>query len=137
MEQIAEFIVSALLIISGIFGLTGSYGLVKLPDPMTRLHAPTKATTVGVGAVLLASIAHSWVMRGEYTYHEWLIIAFLFLTSPITGNFIAKAHLHLTWRDRDIAPPAPGKCWATFASPDHESLLDDCRQESDMENRFG
>ena len=42
--------------ISGVFGLVGSYGLLKLRDPMQRLHAPTKATTVGVGAVLIASV---------------------------------------------------------------------------------
>ncbi len=137
MEQIAEIVTSALLVISGIFGLVGSYGLVKLPDPMTRLHAPTKATTVGVGAVLLAAMIYSWAVRGHYTYHELLIIAFLFLTSPVTGNFIAKAHMHLTWRHRNIPPPAPDKCWATFASPDRESLIDDCRHEAEMDNRFG
>ena len=54
--MIWDIIISALLVIGGFFGLVGSYGLVKLPDPMTRLHAPTKAATLGVGAVLLGAV---------------------------------------------------------------------------------
>lgn len=137
MQQILEIIVSLLLVVSGFFGLVGSYGLIKLPDPMTRLHAPTKATTVGVGAVLLAAMIYFWFIGDHYTYHELLIIVFLFMTAPVTGNFIAKAHMHLTWRKRNIPPPAPGKNWATYASPNDESLVDDYRREAEMENRFG
>ena len=57
-----ELIMSALLVIGGIFGLIGSYGLLRLKDAMQRLHAPTKASTVGLGAVLIASAiaAASW-----------------------------------------------------------------------------
>ena len=47
MDLIAEILITSCLVIGGIFGLVGSYGLLKLPDPMTRLHAPTKATTLG------------------------------------------------------------------------------------------
>ena len=47
MQMIGEVIVSVLLIAGGLFGLVGSYGLVKLPDQMTRLHAPTKSATLG------------------------------------------------------------------------------------------
>ena len=46
-----------LLVVGGVFGVVGGWGLVRLPDPMTRLHAPTKAATLGVGAVLVASWA--------------------------------------------------------------------------------
>ena len=54
--MIGEILVSGLLIIGGVFGLVGSWGLIRLPDPMTRLHAPTKSATLGVGAVLVASM---------------------------------------------------------------------------------
>ena len=37
--MIFDLIISVFLVIAGIFGLVGSYGLVKLPDLMTRLHA--------------------------------------------------------------------------------------------------
>ena len=51
MNFAAELFISAFLVISGIFGFVGSYGLFKLKDNLQRLHAPTKATTLGVGCV--------------------------------------------------------------------------------------
>ncbi len=35
--------------------------------------------------------------QGQVTWHELLIALFLFLTAPMTGFFIAKAHMHLGW----------------------------------------
>ena len=50
MDFVLELLIATLLVVSGIFGFVGSYGLLKLRDTMQRLHAPTKATTLGVGA---------------------------------------------------------------------------------------
>ena len=50
MSTFAEYAVSALLLVGGAFTLIGAIGLARLPDFYTRLHGPTKATTVGVGA---------------------------------------------------------------------------------------
>ena len=122
--MIWDIIISALLVIGGFFGLVGSYGLVKLPDQMTRLHAPTKATTLGVGAVLIASLIWFPTQQGTVTWHELMITQFLLLTAPITGFFIAKAHMHLGWDADELPRPAPDKNWATFAAPDQESLVD-------------
>ena len=101
----AEITVTVFLVIAGVFGLVGSYGLVRLPDPMTRLHAPTKATTLGVGGVLIASMAANWG-QGNYGVHELLITLFLFITAPVSANLLAKAALHL--RAKSKAAPPPG-----------------------------
>jgi multicomponent K+:H+ antiporter subunit G len=122
MELIADIIISALLVIAGVFGLVGSYGLVKLRDPMMRLHAPTKATTVGVGGVLLASMLWFWVHEGKFTFHELMITLFLFLTAPITAHFISKANMHLLWKAGDLPPAGKPDAtpeeqnWATFTA---------------------
>ena len=50
-----EYLLAALILIGAFFTLVGSIGLFKLPDFFMRLHGPTKATTLGVGAILLAS----------------------------------------------------------------------------------
>lgn len=124
MTFIGEIIVTVCLIFSGIFGLVGSYGLVKLPDPMTRLHAPTKAATLGVGGVLIGSMLYFLFFGESWTWHELMIALFLFMTSPITGNFIAKAHMHLSWRPEDLPDPVHDKNWATYGDSAKGSLMD-------------
>lgn len=116
--MLTDIMVSVLLVAGGFFGLVGSWGLVRLPDAMTRLHAPTKSATLGVGAVLLASMVWFPAQTGRFSWHELLIALFLFLTAPITGLMVAKAHLHRDWRPEELPPPAPGQLWATHAGED-------------------
>lgn len=116
--MIADIIISLFLVIGGIFGLVGSIGLIKLPDPMTRLHGPTKATTLGVGGVLIASMALSFVGAPTISFHELLITLFLLLTAPITAHFIAKAHLHRN--PTELPPTGTGRGWATYDDPHSE-----------------
>jgi len=120
MEQIAEIVISLLLVSAGIFGLVGSIGLIKLPDTMCRLHAPTKATTLGIGGVLIASMLYFWIMRDTLSWHELLITMFLLLTAPITANFIAKAHMHRFGNESDLPDTGTDRGWATFEDEAHE-----------------
>lgn len=112
----AEITVSALLVAGAFFGLVGSWGLIRLPDAMTRLHAPTKATTLGIGGVLIASMVMIAARDGRFSVHELLITIFLVLTSPVVALFIAKVHLHLR-QDRTALPrPSSGSDWAGFGA---------------------
>ncbi|MBT9247791.1 Na+/H+ antiporter subunit G [Gemmobacter fulvus] len=112
--MIAELLISALLVIAGLFALIGSFGLLKLPDLMTRLHAPTKASTLGVGGVLIASMGYAALTSGSLSWHELLITLFLFLTAPITANFIAKAHIARSMPKLDLPATGTGRTWATL-----------------------
>ena len=127
METFVDYALSALLVIGGLFGLVGSYGLLKLRDTMQRLHAPTKASTVGVGSALIASMAYFMLIEGKTSWHELLITLFIFLTAPITANFIAKAQMHQAIREEDMPKTGVGTDWATY-DPDIEvvdpALLD-------------
>jgi multicomponent K+:H+ antiporter subunit G len=89
----AELLAAALLVIGGLVTLVGAIGLVRLPDFYMRLHAPTKATTLGVGGVLLASLLLAW-LDGRPGLAELLITLFLFLTAPVSANLMAMAALH-------------------------------------------
>jgi multicomponent K+:H+ antiporter subunit G len=86
--------IAATLVIGGVFTLVGVVGMLRFPDFYMRLHAPTKATTLGVGGLLIASMAFNWA-RGSYLPHELLITLFLFVTAPVSANLLAKAALHL------------------------------------------
>lgn len=97
-----ELLVSAMLVIGGSFLLIGAIGMTRFPDFFMRLHAPTKATTLGVGGVLLASMITSWA-SGLVGMHELLITLFLFITAPVSANLMAQAAFHLRVPSR--APP--------------------------------
>jgi multicomponent K+:H+ antiporter subunit G len=115
MEMLGELVVSLLIVAGGGFTLVGSIGLVKLPDLVTRLHAPTKATTAGVGGILLASMLYALLRSDALSAHELLITLFLFLTAPVTAHFLAKAYLH---RHADRVQGLPPVCsehrWTAF-----------------------
>lgn len=89
-----QIVVAALLVIGGVFTLVGAIGLLRFPDFYMRLHAPTKATTLGVGGVLLASIVVGW-WQGALGLNLLLISLFLFVTAPVSANLMAQAALHL------------------------------------------
>ncbi|GAA0768948.1 monovalent cation/proton antiporter MnhG/PhaG subunit [Erythromicrobium ramosum] len=44
--SLPELIVSTLIVLGGAFALIGSWGLVRLPSLLDRLHGPTKATLI-------------------------------------------------------------------------------------------
>jgi multicomponent K+:H+ antiporter subunit G len=92
--MIAEILTSLFLLIGAAFALIGAIGLATLPDFFTRLHGPTKATTLGVGGMLFASTIH-FTNQGNISLHEILIIAFLFITAPVSAHMMMKAALHL------------------------------------------
>lgn len=115
MAVVGEAIVAVLILVGTFFLLVGSFGLAKLPDMMRRLHAPTKATTLGIGATLVASMLFFFLQRGTPTFHELMITIFLFLTAPVTAFMISKAHI---LRNRPTQEELPPSCahtgWATL-----------------------
>ena len=92
--MVFEIIISVLLIIGGLFILIGSLGLLRLPDFYTRLHAPTKATTLGLGSVLLASMVFTYKIEGYISVNELLITLFLVITAPVVAHILAKVGFH-------------------------------------------
>ena len=114
-EDILAIATIAFLFIGGAFTLVGSIGLLKLRTPMARLHAPTKASTL-----LLASMIDSY-LRGEPSLHELLIMAFLFVTAPISAHFIAKVHIHRKDNKDELPRPEPDKVWATLDNRDDQA----------------
>ena len=89
-----QLLMALALVVGGLFALVGALGVLRFRDFYMRLHAPTKATTLGVGGVLVASMVGSWA-QGSFGLHELLITLFLFVTAPVSANLMAKAALHM------------------------------------------
>lgn len=90
-----DYLLSLLIITGAAFTFIGSLGLLRLKDFYTRLHGPTKATTLGVGCILLASAVYFSFHGDALSLHEILVTLFLFVTAPVSAHLLAKAALYL------------------------------------------
>ncbi|KRG69585.1 Na+/H+ antiporter subunit G [Pseudoxanthomonas dokdonensis] len=104
MNSAVEFLLVALLVVSSFFIFVGSLGLVKLDDFFKRLHGPTKASTLGVGCILLASMGYHALLGEGLQPRELLITVFVFITAPISAHMMAKAALSLMMDTRPRLP---------------------------------
>ena len=99
--MLIELLISAFVLSGAFFALVGSIGLARLPDFFTRLHAPTKATTLGIGSLLIASMLFFSTRGKGLVLHELLITLFLFMTAPVSAHLLARAALHLSGGRRE------------------------------------
>ena len=74
--------------------LLGSVALLKLPDFYSRLHGPTKATTLGLGSLVIASLLYFNLVEGEFSLQQLLLALFLFISAPVTAHLLIKVALH-------------------------------------------
>ena len=82
-------ILSGLLIAAGVVALlTGSFGLLRLPDLYSRTHAVGMMDTAGVGFTILGLIVHEGFTL--ISVKLALVGIFLFFTSPISTHAVAQ-----------------------------------------------
>lgn len=115
LEIIATYAAAVSLLIGAFFIIVGAIGLLKFNEPMTRLHAPTKVGTIGIGMLLIASVLESFG-QGEGSVHELLIVAFLFATAPVSANFFAKVNIH-KGNCGELPTLPDDQAWSTLAKP--------------------
>ena len=82
-------LVAAMLLVGGVFTFLAALGVVRLPDVYTRMHAASKAGTVGSGLMLFAAGIHS--MDGAIFTRALAGFVFFVLTAPIAAHLVAKA----------------------------------------------
>jgi multicomponent Na+:H+ antiporter subunit G len=81
-------IFSLLAIVAGaFFFLAGTVGLLRFPDPLTRLHALTKADNLGLGLVVLGLLPRvEWPLGALKLMVVWLLVL---LAGATVGQLIA------------------------------------------------
>lgn len=105
MPALADILVAALLMCSGVVVLVAALGLWRLPDFFLRMHAPALASTLGAWIVTLASILHFSTRGAGLSLHVWLIIIVLSISAPVTTIVLARAAL---FRRRQAGDALPG-----------------------------
>ena len=85
----SEQISAALLVVGAFFMLLAGLGVLRLPDLFMRLQAATKASTLGVGCMLVGVAIH--FQDAGVTTRAVLVVAFFFLTAPVGAHVIARS----------------------------------------------
>lgn len=85
-------IIIAIFLLSGTFFLiSSSIGLIRFPDVYTRLHATTKASTLGIAGLLIGAFLFLFVEHGIISGKLLLAIVFTLLTAPLGAHMISRA----------------------------------------------
>lgn len=95
---VLEGVISFLLVAGGFFALIGSLGIARLHNFFMRLHRPTKAGTLSMGSILIASMMYFWVIQGRPDIREVLVTLLLFITAPASAYLLAKTGRHIQLR---------------------------------------
>lgn len=84
-----EILIAIFLFLGGFFTLIAAVGVLRLPDVLTRMHASTKAGTLGSSLILIGGA----IVYGDtaVTVRVVAIILFLMLTAPIGAHMIGRA----------------------------------------------
>mgnify|MGYP004445139627 FL=1 len=101
MNDVATLISAALLVIGSVFALVASIGLLRLPDLYTRMHAASKAGTMGSCLMLIALAIHATDVG---TMSRALAgVVFFLLTAPVSSHLLAKAAYAVGYRLHSIS----------------------------------
>lgn len=77
------------ILIGTIFILIAAIGILRMPDLLMRMHAATKAGTLGAGLILVGVIFH--FQKWNVTVEAIFTILFIFITAPIASHLLARA----------------------------------------------
>ena len=90
MTSVSEWLVALGLLLGCFFLAVSAIGMLRLPDVYSRMHAITKASTLGMAGLLGASAVHHG-MHGNGFLGEILAMWFVLLTNPVGGHMIARS----------------------------------------------
>ncbi|TYC65303.1 monovalent cation/H(+) antiporter subunit G [Stappia sp. BW2] len=89
MNAAVEIITGIMLIVGASFALVASIGIIRLKDVYMRMHAASKAGTLGSGVMLLALAVHASDLA--VVTRAIAGVVFFLLTAPISAHLLAKA----------------------------------------------
>jgi len=95
-----RYLAAILLVIGSLFSFLAAVGILRLPDLYTRMHAASKAGTVGAGFILLAVAAIS--LDIGVALRAVVGIGFLALTAPISAHLLARSAYLSGYRPREM-----------------------------------
>jgi multicomponent Na+:H+ antiporter subunit G len=90
-DQIVDILSWVFLVGGSVFTLIGVFGMLRLPDMFTRMHAASIIDTMGIFLILFGlALQAGWTL---VTVKLFFIAAFVFFTSPTATHALAQAAL--------------------------------------------
>jgi len=86
-DAAVPWLADALVLLGVAIMTAGMYGVIRMPDLYTRLHAASKSVFLGVVSICLASIVTG---DPEIVARVLLIAVLLLLTTPVASHVIAR-----------------------------------------------
>ena len=94
-----EIAVGIVLVIGSLFSLIAAIGLLRLKDVYMRMHAGSKAGTLGSGLMLIALAVHAvHAHQIDVITRAIAGVVFFLLTAPVAAHLLAKAALEVGYR---------------------------------------
>ncbi|MDR5860634.1 monovalent cation/H(+) antiporter subunit G [Halomonas eurihalina] len=84
-----EWLVAGLALMGAVFMCLAALGILRLPDLLTRMHASTKAATLGVSLIMLGVAIH--FAEEAVVARAFGIILFIMMTAPVAAHIIGRA----------------------------------------------
>lgn len=88
-----EIVASVFIVLSGLITLIGNYGFLSLASFRYRIHSPTLGNSLGLWFLMCASVLISFVLGDRLFLHEIIVVAFIFLTSPISWTLLMRSYI--------------------------------------------
>ncbi|MUP44779.1 monovalent cation/H(+) antiporter subunit G [Gramella sp. BOM4] len=123
-----DIIIGVLATFGALFVLLAAVGMIRMPDTYLRISVTTKAATLGVGLLLMASMVY--FSDSDVTSQAFVIILFIFLTAPVSAHLIGRASYFIgvkLW-DKSVMDDLRGK----YQKNTHElkSVVDDTPEDN-------
>src|SRR5690625_7920017 len=88
---ITYILIILFLLIGAFFIFSSAIGIIRFPGVFTRLHAPTKAPTLGIASILIATFLFLYVAHVLLSGKLLLSIIFILLTKPVGGHMLSRS----------------------------------------------
>ena len=85
--ELLNWLADALVVLGVTIMTIGVYGVIRMPDLYTRLHAASKSVFVGVVSLCLASVVTD---DASVVARVFLIAILLLVTTPVSAHVIAR-----------------------------------------------
>ena len=89
MSDLLDILLAVLILLGSGLALISAIGIVRFPDLFTRMHAATKAGTLGVGFVLIALVIDAGDLG--VASRAIAVLVFLLITAPVAAHLIGRA----------------------------------------------